>query len=287
MIGNATDDSRITRAEIGEWWLLIAEHNYLIAAYEFVPGAIERALDYAHVAWQPEQRARCHNLAGMAHFRMDAFTEAIPCFEKSLRETTHVAAVWHNLGLCRLHHGQLEQAAEALASAIQTDPNDASTYHHWGIVLSRLGDTEGAMRRFQQAITVDRDFAPSYLNRGLLLLEKGEVSQGYRDICRAAALEPKRAKYWSYRGLAHMEICEFRTALLDYNRAIELDPMYAPAYLNRALLFEATGDPEAARDSLLKFLRLDPHHHDAQRLLARIEADLNRPDAPSSGPAAA
>lgn len=84
-----------------------------------------------------------------------------------------------------------------------------------------------------------------------------------------------------------MEICEFRTALLDYNRAIELDPMYAPAYLNRALLFEATGDPEAARDSLIKFLRLEPKSDYAQRLLARIEAELNRPDAPSSDPAAA
>lgn len=287
LITNAIDDPQVTRAEIGEWWLLIAEHNYLIAAYEFVPGAVERALDYAGGAWQAEQRGRCHNLAGMAHFRMDAYLEAIPCFERSLGEKRNDAAVWHNLGLCQLHQGQLEQAAEAFAHAIEADPNDASTYHHWGIVLSRLGDFEGAMRRFQQAITVDRDFAPSYLNRGLLLLEKGEVSQGYREICRAAALEPKRAKYWNYRGLAHMEICEFRTALLDYNRAIELDPMYAPAYLNRALLFEATGDPEAARDSLIKFLRLDPHHQHAQRLLARIEADLNRPNVPSSEPPAA
>lgn len=287
MIANAADDQRVTRAEIGEWWLLIAQHNYLIAAYEFVPGAIERALDYAGGTWQCEQCGRCHNLAGMAHYRMDAFSAAIPCFEQSLLDTPKDAAAWHNLGLCRFHLGQLEDAAEAFARAIQIDPSDASTYHHWGIVLSRQGDTEGAKRRFQQAITVDRDFAPAYLNRGLLLLEKGEVSQGYRDICRAAALEPKRAKYWSYRGLAHMEICEFRTALLDYNRAIEIDPMYAPAYLNKALLFEATGDPEAARDSLTKFLRLDPHHQEAQRLLARIEAELSRPDVPSSGPAAA
>ncbi len=287
LIANAGGDSRVTRAEIGEWWLLIAEHNYLIAAYEFVPTAIERALEYALREWSPAQRGRCYNLAGMAHFRMEACAEAARYFEWSVREAPQDAAVWHNLGLCRLHLAQYEEAQGAFARAVQLDPNDASTYHHWGVVLSRLGDSEGALRRFQQAITVDRDYAPSYLNRGLLLLENGEINPGYRDICRAAALEPKRAKYWNYRGLAHMEICEFRTALLDYNRAIELDPMYAPAYLNRALLFEATGNPEVARDSLIKFLRLEPKNDYAQRLLARIEAKLNRPDAPSSDPAAA
>ncbi len=74
--------------------------------------------------------------------------------------------------------------------------------------------------------------------------------------------------YWDYYALKVYPDNEIKKnayvekALNDYNMAIQLDPVYSGAYLNRAVLFYNTANPQKALDDFNVLLQLDPENKD-------------------------
>ena len=129
-------------------------------------------------------------------------------------------------------------------------------------VLERLRSL-GYLGSRSDAVKNDRNLAN-------ILLREGE----YRESARAfkQLIDDGDEDAALYTGLAtalyHLE--RHPQALQAFDRAIALDPLFVPAYFNRALLKEKTGDVDAAVIDYRTALRYDAEHSGSRRALQRL-----------------
>lgn len=81
------------------------------------------------------------------------------------------------------------------------------------------------------------------------------------------------AALYLQRGELYRADEEYASALHDYDRAAALDPKLAAVHLCRGLTLHRTGQDEAARAALDRFLTLKPDHAEGHATRARILSD--------------
>ena len=86
-----------------------------------------------------------------------------------------------------------------------------------------------------------------YHNRGVAYLNKKHYQEAIRDFDVGIALLPKHSLIYNDRAVAYLETGRYLEALNDFDTAIWFDPGYYNPYLGRAQVFEALGNPDAAR----------------------------------------
>ena len=86
-----------------------------------------------------------------------------------------------------------------------------------------------------------------YHNRGVAYLNKKHYQEAIRDFDVSIALLPKHSLIYNDRAVAYLETGRYLEALNDFDTAIWFDPGYYNPYLGRAQVFEALGNPDAAR----------------------------------------
>lgn len=87
-----------------------------------------------------------------------------------------------------------------------------------------------------------------YHNRGMAYLDKPRYEDAIRDFTEGIRLLPTHNLLYNDRAVAYLMTRRYREALKDYNVAILLDPNYYRSYWGRAKVFDALGDPAAARE---------------------------------------
>jgi tetratricopeptide (TPR) repeat protein len=100
------------------------------------------------------------------------------------------------------------------------------------------------------------------------------------DLCtRAIDADPEYPWPYSMRGAAYTAKGLFPNALLDLNRALELAPDFTPALTNRALTYLRMGLLDPARADLEAALFLTPTDVVALATRAEVEAASGQPEA--------
>lgn len=109
------------------------------------------------------------------------------------------AGPYVNIGLLCRKSGRLDQAEEALGTAVERNPASAVAWNELGVTLRMRGKFQDAATAYQHALEVDPNFASAHRNLGVLLdLYLGDPENALNELERYKELsgEDKPVSSW-------------------------------------------------------------------------------------------
>jgi len=196
-------------------------------------------------ALQDDQAATAAFSAGVSASRDDRFDDAITHFETALRFTPNCVDCHFNIGVSHSRLNRFQESETAYRQALELQRNYAPAYYGLADIFTRQNRLDEAAIARQEAtrITVtalaaDRAQARDTLTRGINTWNTGNVSDA---------------------------LSLFRTAL-------DSDATLVEAYYWLGLVYEASGDPGAAQQALVRYLGTAPDGEHAEVARERVEA---------------
>lgn len=155
-------------------------------------------------------------------------------------------AEWHALGLACLGRGDLHEARNMFALALNGDNSNTRYMFDYGQVYVELGQFEKAQSFF--GLGLEREPLSVIGNYRLANLYKqfGQMETAMPLYERAIAGDPLFAEAYNNRGGARQMLEDLSGAIADFRRAIELKPSLTQAYLNLGRLLDTEGRFEDA-----------------------------------------
>ncbi|NHA15390.1 XrtA/PEP-CTERM system TPR-repeat protein PrsT [Thioalkalivibrio sp. XN279] len=204
--------------------------------------------------------------------------EAVAWMEDALRlDPGHVAAHF-NLGRIAAVRGDLAAARDHFTAIVENNPGNTAALSALAQLDWAAGDREAAVARLQQARAAD----PEDANVRVLLasyLGSNQDWTGAIEVAReAVAADPDSAEAANALGVVLLRAGEAREALGEFARAHQLAPTSPLFLVNRARAERATNQPEAARETLVSALALDPGNYQALLHITDLERQLGRFD---------
>jgi tetratricopeptide (TPR) repeat protein len=171
---------------------------------------------------------------------------------------------------CRAEISSAARADAGIAACTRVLEADArrSARRHAAVLTFRAlalrakGDVEAAAIDFTQAITLAPDFVPAREARAELLRANDQCDLAVPDYDEAIKLSPGISSYLG-RGLCLVELNQAARAMADFDQVTTLDAKNSAGYtifawVIKARLNLALGNPEAALQNLAPAITLDP-----------------------------
>lgn len=149
---------------------------------------------------------------------------------------------WLRIALSNIDEGRLDEAEEALRSAISFDPTNTSARYRLGVLFQRQGYHDEAVLEY------------------LDLLE----------------LQPDRASVLSNLGQCYTHLNQAEYAESAFRRAIDADPDHFQAHLNLAILLDAIGRYEEAIRMYERTLEISPGNDKATSRVNALRRHLEQ-----------
>ncbi len=233
-----------------------------------------------------------------------------------------MAVDWTEKGLGALSRGSHTAALDALATAVQLNPDDEfSVYNrgvaHWylehfaeavedfrralrinpGYARARdslqqaeryLRRVESRARYFGRRIAADPEDADAYTERGLALWELGRHDEAAADFTRVIELNPGADDGYVNRGGLYMSQGRYADAVADFEAALKAEPKSAIGHFNLGLAYIRLGRLEEAAAAFGRVIELDPEDAEARFNRGAIHMEMgNREEAVQDMKAAA
>ena len=166
-----------------------------------------------------------------------------------------------------MREGSFAQAQVLLEKLLLTEP-EAEALYCLAVCQRKLADYQGALATLDRLIELDVDFSRAYQERGFLLRELNQIDQATAAFEHAVALNP--ALFASWRSLAGTK---------GYARSVEAGRQanwlqQLPPELLSVTSLLAQKQFDNAETLCKQFLKKQPSHPEAMRLLAAIAAKL-------------
>jgi len=201
------------------------------------------------------ERARAGDTAG-----------ALDTLRAATKERPRDASLWTELGAYALRSDRLDEAAEALDTALTLAPKPpvaARAHFNRGLVAARAGDRATARAHFEATLKLHPKDFEATLNLGLLDLDDHRPARAAERFHAAAQLAggDRKARALFSLGVALGRQGKVEQALDTYDKAIEYQPTYLLPRYNQVVLLLRAGDPASiARGQAIldQTLRLRP-----------------------------
>jgi tetratricopeptide (TPR) repeat protein len=138
----------------------------------------------------------------------------------------------------------LKSAADALADALQRDPNHAEAHTLQGYVLGQQRNLSAALPHLQRATTLRPESSEARYNLGAALWYGGAREKAMAELRESVRLDPASAGGHAFLGMTLIETGDLPAARASLQRAIALSPAMAAAYVDLGTTFLRTGDLE-------------------------------------------
>ena len=135
--------------------------------------------------------------------------------------------ILNEIGICHLHAGRAEAAAEWLARAVRLAPASAIYRNHLALALEGTGEPEAAIGEYDRALEIDPNHSEAGWNRTVALMALGRYAQGLKGW-------HLRRGHRSYRARA-IQLPEWDGKQLDEGRLL----VYAEQGLGDQILYAA------------------------------------------------
>lgn len=163
------------------------------------------------------------------------------------------------IGTIYSQHNKHKKAIRFLKKSLKYYPDEAETYNNLGKAYQQIGEHRLAYSCYNTAISLNPDNAIIYNNRGCVLnvryehinyVHTNDIKQAITDFDLALAKDQKLAIAHKNKSVAFFLLKEYDTALSEVNQSIELDSTDPTAFFQRAKIYTAQKNFEAASDDL-------------------------------------
>ena len=138
----------------------------------------------------------------------------------------------------------LKTAGDALADALERDPNHAEAHTLQGYVLGQQGNLSAALPHLQRATTLRPESAEVRHNLGAALWYSGAREKAIAELRESVRLDPGSAGGHAFLGMALLETGDLTGARASLQRAMALSPAMAAAYVDLGVVFLREGNLE-------------------------------------------
>lgn len=156
--------------------------------------------------------------------------------------------------------GELEQARDAFARAIETDPSGALQHYNLGAVLERLGDEDSAEACYREAIAVETD-GPTLFEAsaalGALLRRTGRLEEAAAVYDAYLDEDPINVDVLVEHGICLSDLDVFEDAIERFELALSLDREHPGAWYNLAITQYRMGRQQEALVSMNRAREVD------------------------------
>ena len=234
----------LSKAELGN-------HADAIADYD---SAIERNPKYAEA----------HHCRGQANFDLGDYAGAITDYDRAIAHSTDfdsdlVATTRYNIGLSKIHLGNLENAIADFDRFIDLSPGDPDGYYQRGICRIHRGDWDDTIADFIEAKSLNRDLSVKCFSWiGFAKGRKEDYHGALEAYGCSLALNSDFVPAYYNRGVTHAGQGNHDSAISDFNRVLELDPEHADTYLQLGCVKAIQGDHDGAIADYSKVMALNP-----------------------------
>jgi Flp pilus assembly protein TadD len=219
--------------------------------------------------------------------RMDGHSdEAKVLLETSLARSPDDATAWFELARTEFYQFQFNDAADAIARAIELAPENGRYHYFAGITagcnaISRAHDGEPpdrinaelgrSLAAFDSAVDVDPDFHEARVQLINMLIQTPPKDGGSRAAARkhVKALESKDAVYGVAGRCTLMNDSKPQKAVELWQEAVASHATRADAHAGLAKSCLRAGDVDLALTHIDEAIRLDPSHHAVLLTLCR------------------
>lgn len=139
-----------------------------------------------------------------------------------------------NLGRVLIEEGRAVDALPYLEAAVGLAPESAEAFRVLGNVKSELGQIEPAVMAYRHALVLDAEDAWSMNNLGLLLIRQGRFDEALPPLARATQLKPASATFQNNLGIALEAKGYYSEAGDAFRAALETSPDHDRATISLA-----------------------------------------------------
>lgn len=147
--------------------------------------------------------------------------------------------------------------------AIERNPDNPFAYHSRAVAYALINNFESAVKDLDKVIELNPSSGIAFFDRGLAHCGSGSYELGIKDFDKGIELTPNlshsaHAITYYYKGRANVELKNYPEAIKDFTKAIESNNRFPGAYDQRGVVYQKTGNPEAALRDWSKAMEYQP-----------------------------
>jgi adenylate cyclase len=151
------------------------------------------------------------------------------------------------------------KAYELARKAVKLDDSLDPAHYIIGLVYVYLHEFDKAVAEGERAVELNPNGAEALAFLGYILNCAGRPTEAIETLQRAIRLNPMPpAFYYHFLGAGYMQARQYDKAVVTYKKALRLQPEYANCLLGLAAAYSRTGHKEKARETVAKFLTINP-----------------------------
>ncbi|MGE0242427.1 MAG: tetratricopeptide repeat protein [Nitrososphaeraceae archaeon] len=131
---------------------------------------------------------------GINHMANEKLSDAIRCFELSLRIDPLFVNAWIKKGYSHFHLGEYSVAISAYDNALDLDINNFEAWNLKGLAYYRMNNLVKAIECCEKAIDINHNDGMSWYNLSCYLVLDGSVDDGMEALKRAIEIDISYAK---------------------------------------------------------------------------------------------
>lgn len=179
-------------------------------------------------------------------------------FETAIEKDPNVLAPYVALARIYVHENKLDDAVTQYETIIGKDPKYLAGYMTLGTIYEQQGDGEKAEQYYRKALEINKDFAPAANNLAWNLAERGKNIDEALGFAQAAKEKmTENAAVMDTLGWIYYLKGSYLSAIEEFRDSVTLDPENPVLYYHLGLAYRKNNQPEKARESLERALKID------------------------------
>jgi tetratricopeptide (TPR) repeat protein len=189
---------------------------------------------------------------------------------ESFREESATAEDLESRGMTLMEGNRHEEALDYFLRSEKADPSRHLVYARQGDAYTALGRFQDAVDAYRKSLALAPEFGDGHYSMALVLhnLEKYEEAIPHYQACLRYLGDTYGAL--TSLGLAASAAGKFPVAEDAIARALRMDSKTKDAWIAKAKMHRAMGDPAKAKEALLKARESDPGDEEIRRLLQSL-----------------
>src|SRR5262249_1291069 len=173
--------------------------------------------------WNPQLEAVNFN-SGLAYYKAELFTKAIPRFEEELKSNPGNLPAKQLLGLSYFMADEYSHASEVLADVVFLGKTkDSALYYALAISLIKQGKRNEADRVIREMVAGGQNSPQLHILMGQAYYEQGDTTKSLEELKAATAVDDKVRLAHYYTGLVYLRLGRFDDAGREFERELVLN----------------------------------------------------------------